>query len=64
MEGYTTWDMVGHYKIEGLGLKLNAGVRNMFEEDYPFAPSYAGPYDTRRVDLRGRIVFAKVQKEF
>ena len=64
VDGYTTWDIVGNYQIDGLGLKLNAGVRNVFEEDYPFAPSYAGPFDTRRVDLRGRLMFLKVQKEF
>lgn len=64
VESYTTWDLSGHYEFEGLRLKLNAGIRNLFEEDYPFAPSFAGPYDTRRVDLRGRIVFVKLQKEF
>lgn len=64
VESYTTWDLVGHYEWDSLGLKLNAGIRNLFEEDYPFAPSFAGPYDTRRVDLRGRIVFFKLQKEF
>ncbi|MCY4477340.1 MAG: TonB-dependent receptor [Gammaproteobacteria bacterium] len=64
VDSYITWDLTGHYEFERLRLKLNAGVRNLFEEDYPFAPSFAGPYDTRRVDLRGRIVFLKLQKEF
>ena len=64
VESYTTWDLSGRYEFDSLGLKLNAGVRNLFEEAYPFAPSYAGPYDTRRVDLRGRVLFFKLQKEF
>lgn len=64
VDQYTTWDLSGHYEFDSLRLKLNAGVRNLFEEDHPFAPSYAGPYDTRRIDLRGRIFFFKLQREF
>ncbi len=60
----TTWDLVGYYGLPVWGLKLSAGVRNLFDEKFPFAQGAAGPYDTTRIDLRGRLIHLELQKSF
>jgi outer membrane receptor protein involved in Fe transport len=70
--GYTTVDVSTSYRFasdsawfEGVG--LTAGVRNLFDEDFPFINLVDGrvmPFDPRRVDVRGRVGFLEVNKRF
>jgi iron complex outermembrane receptor protein len=59
----TTWDMSGFYQAPW-GIKFSGGVKDMFSAKFPFAQGSDGPYDTRRVDLRGRVIHAELQKAF
>lgn len=52
---YTTFDLTGFYKFPG-GLSINAGTRNLTNAAFPFY-NYFLPWDSRRVDTRGRIVY-------
>ena len=47
------------------GLRVRAGGRNIFNADFPFMLSSNGqPYDTTRVDLRGRVFFVELTYDF
>jgi iron complex outermembrane recepter protein len=71
VSGYTTVDLSGSYRYRGAsawldGVKLTAGVRNLFDQDFPFAQVNSGqlPFDPRRVDVRGRVAFLEFRKAF
>jgi iron complex outermembrane receptor protein len=59
----TTWDMSGFYEARW-GIKFSGGVKDMFSAKFPLAQGFDGPYDTRRLDLRGRVIHAELQKAF
>ena len=60
----TTFDMSVKYVMDN-GITLRAGGRNIFNRGFPFAINPTGlPYDTTRVDLRGRVLFLDVSYEF
>ncbi|WIO73976.1 TonB-dependent receptor [Porticoccaceae bacterium LTM1] len=61
---YITWDLTGFYKDANSGWTFRVGARNLLNNKFPFHISFAGPYDTVRVDLRGRVIFAEVKKNF
>ena len=47
------------------GLRVRAGGRNILNADFPFMLSSNGqPYDTTRVDLRGRVFFFELTYDF
>ena len=49
------------------GVSIPAGVRNVFDEDFPAINLVAGrvlPFDPRRVDVRGRVAFIEIGKKF
>ena len=58
-----TWDLTGYYQMDN-GVKFTAGARNVLNTRIPFHYGVTGPFDLSRVDLRGRILFAEVQKTF
>jgi len=72
VDGYTTVDLSGSYQYRGDsalldGVLLTAGVRNLFDEDFPLIDLVAGrtqPFDPRRVDVRGRVGFVEIKKQF
>ncbi len=59
----TTWDLSA-YREFGAGWRVSAGARNLFDDPFPFHQGFAGPFDTRRVDLRGRLLQMELRKEF
>lgn len=72
VSGYTTVDLSGSYQYGGNsallgGVSITAGVRNVFDEDFPAINLVAGrvlPFDPRRVDVRGRVAFIEIGKKF
>ncbi|WP_129778231.1 TonB-dependent receptor domain-containing protein [Peristeroidobacter soli] len=72
VDGYTTVDLSGSYRYRGdstllEGVAVTAGVRNLFDEDFPFIDLVDGrtsPYDPRRIDVRGRVAFVELNKKF
>lgn len=72
VDGYTTVDVSGNYQYRGDsilldGVSVTAGVRNLFDEDFPLINLVAGrtlPFDPRRVDVRGRVAFVELKKQF
>ena len=53
----TTVDLSASYEMTN-GLQFHFGAKNIFNRSFPFALGLGGvPYDTSRVDLRGRVVF-------
>ena len=60
VDSRTTVDLSARYRFNR-GIEARFGGRNVFDADFPFALSQSGePYDTKRVDLRGRVWFAEV----
>ena len=52
-------------KSFGNGLRVRAGGRNILNADFPFMLSSNGqPYDTTRIDLRGRVFFVELTYDF
>ena len=59
-----TVDLTGTYRM-GNGLTVRAGGRNILDADFPFMLSTLGaPWDSRRVDLRKRVLFLEVSYDF
>lgn len=64
VDSYTTIDMSLNYRFND-SLSFKVGGRNVFNADFPFVLSTTGqPYDTTRVDLRGRVLFAEISYQF
>ena len=58
---HTTVDFVASYVFDN-GLTLRGGGRNIFDREFPFVlTSSARPYDSKRVDLRGRVLLLEAQ---
>lgn len=59
---YTTVDASLKHSWEDRGLTVRVGGRNIFDKKPPFMLSQQGlPYDTKRVDLRGRVLYLEVR---
>ena len=63
VDAYTTLDLTATYAMPKNGWRFSAGVNNLFDADFPFVDVRAG-YDSTRVDLRRRVFFIDVTKEF
>ncbi|WIO75358.1 TonB-dependent receptor [Porticoccaceae bacterium LTM1] len=63
VEHYSTIDLTGFYNADN-NWQIKAGVRNLFNNQYPFVNSFRSPYDPQRVDTRGRIIYMDVRKSF
>ena len=60
VDSRTTVDLTGGFRFDN-GFAVRAGGRNIFDADFPFMLSRSGrPFDTTRVDLRGRVLFVEV----
>jgi iron complex outermembrane recepter protein len=62
VDHYTTFDLNGFYNLPG-GFSVNAGVRNLTNAAFPFI-NYEYPFDTRRVDLRGRTFYLEFASKY
>ena len=63
VKSYTTIDLTTAYAMPQHGLRFSAGVNNLFDVDFPYVDVRTG-YDSARVDLRRRVFFIDVTKEF
>ena len=63
VDGYTTVDLRGERAFPTFGLRLSAGVDNLFDADFPFVDNRYG-VNSRDVDFRRRVAFLKAVKEF
>ena len=64
VDSYLTFDLTGSYRFGGSGWQINAGSRNLFDADFPFFNGAGTPWDPRRVDTRGRIIYLQVKKSY
>lgn len=55
---YKTFDLTGFYNLPA-GFSINMGVRNLTNAAFPFFNNFV-PWDSRRVDLRGRIFYLEL----
>ncbi|MDN5781800.1 MAG: TonB-dependent receptor, partial [Luteimonas sp.] len=65
---YTTWDAQLGYRTLGStgwsrGLTVRLGVQNLFNREFPFVDNLYG-FVTNRVDVRGRVIYLDIKKEF
>ena len=59
----TTTDVTVAYEMDN-GLVFRGGGRNIFDRGFPYMLSSSRrPYDSKRVDLRGRVLFFEVKYE-
>ena len=69
IDGFTTFDVSTYYETSNAsgwmdGIRFLLGARNLFDADVPFVDQFNGPFDPSRIDLRRRVVYAEVRKEF
>lgn len=64
VDSYLTFDLTGSYEFGDSGWQIHAGSRNLFDADFPFFNGAGTPWDPRRVDTRGRIVYLQVKKAY
>ena len=60
VDGYTWFDLTGSYEF-GDGWRLDGGIRNLTDADFPFVDQRQ-PFDPRRVDIMGRTSYLEVSK--
>jgi len=60
---YTTFDLTGSYTAKA-GWSVQAGARNLFDKAFPFLSGYRVPWDERRVDLRGRVIYLQIGMKY
>ena len=63
VDSYTTVDLSAQYRFD-MGLTVRAGGRNIFHDSFPWMLRRGQPYDARRVDTRGRILFLELSYDF
>jgi outer membrane receptor protein involved in Fe transport len=64
VDSYTTYDLTAFYRLDRLGLSVDAGVRNLTNTKFPFFDGFGTPWDPRRVDPRGRIMYIEIAKKY
>lgn len=62
VEHYITYDLTGYYNMDD-GWRFGGGVRNLTSQSFPFVDNRV-PFDPRRVDANGRIIYLEVSKSF
>lgn len=61
---WTTLDLSARHRFDN-GIAVRVGGRDLLGRDFPFMLTrYGQPWDTKRVDLRGRVLFLDVSYEF
>lgn len=64
VSSWTTLDASVQHRFDN-GIALQVGGRDLLGRDFPFMLSQSGlPWDARRVDLRGRVLFLNVSYSF
>jgi outer membrane receptor protein involved in Fe transport len=57
-------DLSGSYDFRN-GLTIRGGGRNILDEEFPFSLNRSAfPFDGKRVDLRGRVLFLEASYNF
>lgn len=64
VESYITIDLTGSYSLDDTGLTFLFGTRDLFHSGKPFVDKRGSPWDSSRVDPRGRTVYLEVRKDF
>ncbi|MCV6603692.1 MAG: TonB-dependent receptor, partial [Porticoccaceae bacterium] len=64
VKGYTTIDVSGFYNLNEHNIKLSGGIRNLLDESFPFVDLRGMPFDTSRIDTRGRTIYVNIKKDF
>ncbi len=62
VDDYTTVDFSMSYALDN-GVKLRAGGRNILNTEFPLAITSSGPFDSTRVNLRGRVMYIDITFE-
>lgn len=60
VESYFTVEVTGRYDLNSSGWRVLGGVRNVFNNKFPFSNGF-NPFDLTRVDSRGRVAFVEVK---
>lgn len=60
VDSYTWFDLTGSYEF-GVGWRVDGGIRNLTDADFPFVDQRQ-PFDPRRVDIMGRTSYLEVSK--
>ncbi|WIO74127.1 TonB-dependent receptor [Porticoccaceae bacterium LTM1] len=60
----TTYDLTAYLDIPEYSTKVNFGVKNVLNKSWDFMDYFRGPWDSRRFDPRGRMVYMEVSKDF
>lgn len=60
VDGYTWFDLTGSYEF-GEGWRVDGGIRNLTDADFPFVDQRQ-PFDPRRVDIMGRTSYLELSK--
>ena len=61
VEGISNWDLTGYYTTDN-GWRISGGARNVFNERPATFAVGNQPFDARRANVRGRVLFAEVTK--
>ncbi|WIO73773.1 TonB-dependent receptor [Porticoccaceae bacterium LTM1] len=64
IKSHMTYDLTASYLMEDSGWKFNGGIRDVFNADFPFYDGFGRPWDPRRVDTRGRLMYLEVSKSY
>ena len=63
VDSYTRVDLSAQYQFD-MGLRVRAGGRNIFHDSFPWMLRRGQPFDARRVDTRGRVLFLELSYDF
>lgn len=64
VSSHGTVDLTGYLELPDSGWNFKAGVRNVLGIDHSPYAFTSGPYDFSRIDMRGRVMYLEVKKEF
>ncbi|MDM3870682.1 TonB-dependent receptor [Porticoccus sp. W117] len=64
VEHYSTIDLTGHYSMENDGWRFLFGARNLLNQHFPRLTNVGRPFDSSRVDVRGRVIYLEAKKTF
>ena len=64
VDNYVTVDLTGSYDLAESGWRILMGARNLTDASFPFVDNLGRPFDSSRVDVRGRILYMEVKKTF
>lgn len=60
----TTYDLTAYVDIPKYSTKVNFGVKNVLNKSWDFMDYFRAPWDARRYDPRGRMIYMELSKDF